>query len=155
CFEISGELRLFIVSIGASAKLATQVVGHSGAFATHIHGEAGGHVDFFFFSVEGCVSITIGSANAKPDLPDLVQKLSLKSRSPALLVGTGVDRPIDTSLGEAVAQDAPPAAGDGQLPVVPVATGLLLGMALPQQAPGIPLMGAGVLGTTSTAPGRI
>ena len=152
-FELSGELHLFIVSIGASAKLDIQVVGHSGAFDTHIHGEACGHVDFFFFSVEGCVSITIGSANAKPDLPDLVQKLSLKSRSPALLVGTGVDRPIDTSLGEAVAQDAPPAADDGQLPVVPIDTVLVLGMALPPQAPGLTFMGAGVLGSTSQAPG--
>jgi len=107
-FELSGELRLFIISIDASAELDILVVGHTGSFSTHIHGEACGHVDFFFFSIEGCVSITIGPDNAKPDLFNLVQKLSIKSRSPALLVGTGVDKPIDTSLGEGLQQDGQP-----------------------------------------------
>lgn len=152
-FDLSGELRLFIISIGASAELDILVVGHTGGFSTHIHGEACGHVDFFFFEVEGCVDITLGSDNTKPDLPDLVQKLSVKSRSPALLVGTGVDRPIDTSLGEGLAQDAAPAPDDARLPIVPIDSVLVLGMALPPQAPGLAFAGAPVTGSTGQAPG--
>ncbi len=152
-FELSGELRLFIVSIGASAELDIQVIGQTGGFKTHIHGEACGHIDFFFFSIEGCVSITIGNDNNKPDLPDLLQKLSVKSRSPALLVGTGVDRPIDTSLGEGVAQDTAPADNDPRLPVVPIDSVLVLGMALPPRAPGLQFKGADITNSTGQAPG--
>ncbi len=122
-FFLSGELRLFIVSVGASAELNIQVIGVTDLFDTYINGKACGHVDFFFFSVEGCVSITINDPNAKPGLLDLVQKLSLKSRSPALLVGTGVDRPIDTSLGQGVEQGTAPAINDPRLPVVPIEFG--------------------------------
>ena len=152
-FELSGELRLFIISIGASAELDILVVGQSGGFKTHIHGEACGHIDLFFFSIEGCVSITIGDDNPKPDLFNLVQKLSIKSRSPALLVGTGVDRPIDTSLGEGVPQDASPAADDPRLPVVPIDSVLVISMALPPAAPGLTFAGAAVTGSTSQTPG--
>ena len=153
-FELSGELRLFIISIDASAELDILVVGHTGSFSTHIHGEACGHVDFFFFSIEGCVSITIGPDNAKPDLFNLVQKLSIKSRSPALLVGTGVDKPIDTSLGEGRQQDGQPG-GDAfnHLPIVPIDSILVLGVALPPIADGLKFAGADVTGTTGQAPG--
>jgi len=147
-------LRLFIISIDASAELDILVVGHTGSFSTHIHGEACGHVDFFFFSIEGCVSITIGPDNAKPDLFNLVQKLSIKSRSPALLVGTGVDKPIDTSLGEGLQQDGQPG-GDAfnHLPIVPIDSILVLGVALPPIADGLKFAGADVTGTTGQAPG--
>ena len=152
-FHLSGELRLFIVSVGASAKLDIQVIGVTGIFDTHIHGEACGHVDFFFFSVEGCVSITINDPNTKPALEDLVQKLSLKSRSPALLVGTGVDRPIDTSLGEGVEQNSAPAATDSRLAVVPIDSVVVLSMAMPPAAAGLSFAGAPVMGSTGVAPG--
>jgi hypothetical protein len=154
-FELSGELRLFIISIGASAELDIQVIGHTGGFNTHIHGEACGHIDFFFFSVEGCVSITIGNDNDKPDLFKLVQKLSIKSRSPALLVGTGVDRPIDTSLGEGLQQDGQPS-GDAfnHLPIVPIDSVLVLGMALPPIATGLTFSGAQVTGSTGQSAGQ-
>ncbi len=152
-FSLSGELRLFIVSVGASAELDIQVVGQTDGFSTYINGKACGHVDFFFFSVEGCVSITINDPNDKPGLPDLVQKLSLKSRSPALLVGTGVDRPIDTSLGEGVEQDNAPAGNDPRLPVVPIDSVVVLSMAMPPVAAGLTFAGGPVMGSTGVAPG--
>ncbi len=152
-FELSGELRLFIISIGASAELDILVVGKTDSFKTHIHGEACGHIDFFFFSIEGCVSITIGNDNDKPDLFDLVKKLSLKSRSPALLVGTGVDRPIDTSLGEGVQQAAQPADNDSRLPVVPIDSVLVLGLNLPPIAGGLQFAGSAVTGSTGQTAG--
>jgi len=152
-FVLSGELRLFIVSVGASADLDIQVVGESDDFKTYIHGDACGHVDFFFFSVEGCVSIDFNSHSDNPPLPGLVQKLSLKSRSPALLVGSGVDRPIDASLGEGVEQGGAPAGNDPRLPVVPIDSVIVLGMAVPPIAAGLSFAGATVLGSTGVTAG--
>lgn len=152
-FELSGELRLFIISIGASAELDIQVVGQTGGFQTHIHGQACGHVDFFFFSIEGCVDVTLGSPNAKPGIPDLVEKLSIKSRSPALLVGTGVDRPIDTSLGKGIEQDAPPSTANKDLPVVPINSVLVVSMGMPPIAPGLTFAGSPVTGSSGQTAG--
>ena len=152
-FELSGELRLFIISIGASAELDILVVGQTGSFKTHIHGQACGHVDFFFFSVEGCVDVTLGSPNAKPGIPNLVEKLSIKSRSPALLVGTGVDRPIDTSLGKGIEQDTAPSTANKDLPIVPIDSVLVVGLGMPPTATGLTFMGAPVTGSTGQAPG--
>ncbi len=123
-------------SIGASAELDVLVVGQTGSFHTHIHGQACGHVDFFF-SVEGCVDVTLGSPSAKLGIPDLVEKLSIKSRSPALLVGAGVDRPIDTSLGKGIEQNAPPSTANKDLPIVPIDSVLVVGMRMPPIAAGL------------------
>lgn len=104
---ISGELRLFIVSIGASAKL-TVLSGHgydsTGALVdrTYIHGEVCGNVDFFFFSVSGCVGLSLGSADVPdPDPEPLIRGVVLVSRSPALLEGSATDRAVDGKLGDA------------------------------------------------------
>ena len=65
---VSGELRLFIVSIGAYASLEVKVNEQArlpnqdrGALQLYVHGKACGKVSFFFFDVEGCVEITIAS----------------------------------------------------------------------------------------------
>jgi len=50
----------------------------------------------------------------------LVDKVSLKSRSPALLAGTGVDRGIDASLGDALAAGRAAALTDARLPIVAI-----------------------------------
>jgi hypothetical protein len=165
-FELSGELRLFIVSIGASAELDILAVGHTDSppagsksdlpmltFKTRIHGQACGHVDFFFFSVEGCVDVTLGLPNVKPGIPNLVEKLSIKSRSPALLVGTGVDRPIDTSLGKGIEQDTAPSIANGDLPIVPIDSVLVVGLGMPPTATGLTFMGAPITGSTGQPPG--
>lgn len=158
---VSGELRLFIVSIGADAQLTVIVREQPGGdLALYIHGEACGHVSFLFFEVRGCVSITISEPEppAAP-MPILVDKVSLKSRSPALLQGTGVDRGIDASLGDALELALPgrPAFDDPRLLAVPIdvvpvvsmkvppvaATGLkVTGLGTPvANAPGIPASG--------------
>jgi hypothetical protein len=103
---VRGELHLFIVSIGASAELTVLVgkrvvAGHE-EDQPYVHGEVCGHVDFFFFSVGGCVSLTIGEEPDKTPVPrDLVAGVSLISRSPAKLEGTGTDRAIDGKLDDA------------------------------------------------------
>lgn len=112
---LEGELRLFIVSISASASLEADAP--SPAF---IRGKACGEVDFFFFSVEGCVRVEIGSQGGPLAPPDLVTGMILQSRSPALVDGQGTDAPIDGSLGEAKAVTSVGTTHDPDLLVVPI-----------------------------------
>jgi hypothetical protein len=113
--RLDGELHLFIVSIGVSAQADTKITRDS----FWIRADVCGEVDFFFFSVKGCVSLQLGTEPDLPPAPPLLRAVSLHSRSPALLPGTGTDRPIDGSLGEAALLDknGQPAA---PLPVVPI-----------------------------------
>jgi large repetitive protein len=117
---VSGELRLWIVGISAHAELIVQVGTHEvgGVIVKdpYIHGEVCGSVDFFFFSVEGCVSLTIGNPTTPtPAPPPLVAGISLVSRAPASLEGTGVAGPIDGKLTDAV-----DVATGGTVPSVPL-----------------------------------
>jgi hypothetical protein len=148
-FEVSGELRLFIVSIGAHAKLDVLVRESGGSVKTRIKGEVCGEVDFFFFSVEGCVTIEIGSGDDKPDVPKLVHKMALKARSPALALGTATDRPVDGSLGDAREGDSQP----GDLPVVPIDSIPVLAMVLPAASDGASFLGTPVGNAPSLPPG--
>ncbi|RYY57439.1 MAG: hypothetical protein EOO09_02395 [Chitinophagaceae bacterium] len=91
---LEGELRLFIISIEAHGKLEFL----SNGIRTRIKGEVCGRVDFFFFSVKGCVKFSIGNKPDVPDAPPLFKELLLQSRSYALLDGSGVDRGIDNIL---------------------------------------------------------
>ena len=85
---VAGELRLFIVSVGADAQLTAVVAEQpNGDLAVYIRGEACGHVSFLFFDIEGCVEITISGPKPSAPMPVLVDKIAIKSRSPALLVG--------------------------------------------------------------------
>lgn len=151
---VSGELRLFIVSVGADAKLEVQVNEQpDGSLALFIHGEACGHVSFFFFDVEGCVDITISGPSPAAAMPVLVEKVAIKSRSPALLAGTGVDRGVDVSLGDAVEQDAMPALTNPDLVVVPIDAIPVISMRLPPlAAPGLTVTG---LGTAVGSPNAV
>lgn len=108
--QLDGELRLFIVSVGAHGRLDVEAPD-----PTYIRGEICGHVDFFFFSVEGCVSVEIGPTPPAPPPPSIVRNVWLQSHAPVITAGQGGDRPIDASLGDAV-----PAGGSGALPVVPI-----------------------------------
>jgi hypothetical protein len=147
---VEGELRLFIVSIGASAELDVLAIhDSSGHMQVWVHGEVCGHVDFFFFSVEGCVDFTIGSQPTPTHTPQpLVTGVQLVSRSPALVEGSGTDRSIDGVLAKAQQQgttdpapqpvplDAIPAITFDVTPVVPAGFSVL-GSA-PLQSPGTP-----------------
>ena len=137
-----GELRLWIVSISASAKLTVLVgrqrVGDTEVERTYIHGEVCGKVSFFFFDVEGCIELTIGDEEPpEPIAPPLVAGVKLVSRSPALVEGTAVDRPVDATLADAVADGA-----GGTLPTVPLdAVPVVLFETTPTVAPGDIVLG--------------
>ncbi|ROS26118.1 hypothetical protein EDF34_2447 [Cellulomonas sp. PhB150] len=122
---VSGELRLWIIGISASAEL-TVLVGRQVVDQglptehvvdrTYVHGQVCGEVDFFFFSVKGCVELTIGDPTPLPLVPPpLVSGVSLVSRSPALVDGSAVDRAVDGVIGRAVE-----AGSADELPSVPL-----------------------------------
>lgn len=151
---VSGELRLFIISIGADAQL-TVIVNEQpgGELELYIHGEACGHVSFLFFEVKGCVDITISGPSPAAPMPELVDKVSLKSRSPALLQGTGVDRGIDASLGDALKQGGRPAFNDPQLLAVPIDVVPVISMKIPPTVAPAGLAVTGLGTKVDSAPG--
>ncbi|MDQ3675642.1 MAG: hypothetical protein M3401_02380 [Actinomycetota bacterium] len=117
-----GELRLFVISISASATLNVrlgQPPGQPEQSGYRISGEVCGSIDLFFFEIEGCVDFTIED-NQPPDvvIPTLVEGVTVVSRSPALVHGSASDDPVDAGLGEAHASGAQPA--DDKMPAVPI-----------------------------------
>ena len=151
---VTGELRLYIVSIGADAELHVKAAEHDdGGFGISVDGKACGHVSFLFFDVSGCVHISLstGGDTATP-IPKLVTKVSLQSRSPALAQGTGVDRGIDVSLGDALESDPMPGAG-ASLPVVPVDAIPIISMAVPPAVASNKLTIGGLNSPIGSSPG--
>lgn len=109
---IRGELRLIIIGISAYAELDV-ILGRNpvtGLDEGRLSGEICGEIDLFFFKIKGCVDFALGD-QPSPPIPPLVEKVSLVSRGPALVEGTGADQPIDAVLAEAVMQDSAPGAG--------------------------------------------
>ncbi|HYW49682.1 MAG TPA: hypothetical protein VE861_03700 [Gemmatimonadaceae bacterium] len=145
-----GELRLFVIGIGASAEL-TVLIGRqrlgdgTEVERTYVHGEVCGEVDLFFFSVRGCVELTLGETPPDaPIAPPLVAGVKLVSRSPALLEGSATDRALDGVLADALhAGDAAP------LPTVPLdAVPVILFESPPGVAAGNVVLGGVAAGTS-------
>jgi hypothetical protein len=142
---VEGELKLFIVSIGASAELDVMAIpDSSGDMQVWVHGEVCGHVDFFFFSVEGCVDFTLGSQPTPVHDPQpLITGVQLVSRSPALVEGSGTDRSIDGVLAKAAEQGS----ADPAPAVVPIDSIPVIAFDITPVVPA----GFTVLGVTPTA----
>lgn len=148
-----GELRLFIISIGASAALTVMIGKREEQGVVHddpyIHGEVCGEVDLFFFSIKGCVELTIGNQPVdNPTAKPLVGGVTLVSRSPALVDGSAVDRAVDASLGEAVdtADTSHP-----DLPVVPLDAIPVITFTTPPRVASNAVMGRDPLGQNGAA----
>lgn len=101
--HVSGELRLIIVSIGASGDFDVLISKKPGedSFKTYLKGEICGSIDCFFFSISACIGLTIGDENFDLEPARLVRGIYLQSFSPVLVSGQGGTRPIDASLGDA------------------------------------------------------
>ena len=144
---VRGSLHLFIIDISAYADLDVDLGSDPQGNSYHrISGDICGEVDFFFFSVSGCVSFSLGDSTISvPDPPDLVSALKLVSRSPALVTGTGVDRPIDGGLADGISGgDSNP----GGLKIVPVDAIPVLMMTMPpSQDPVLKFLGQPLHGT--------
>ncbi|WP_076262541.1 hypothetical protein [Intrasporangium flavum] len=148
-----GELRLFVISIGASAELTVMVgkrtIGGVVRDDPYVHGEVCGEIDLFFFSIKGCVSLTIGAEpEDNPKAKPLVAGLTLVSRSPALVEGTATERAVDAKIGDAVDVDAsnPP-----PMPVVPIDAVPVLTFSTPPRVAANCVMGGNPLGQNGAA----
>jgi hypothetical protein len=129
--SIRGTLHVFIIDISAWANLTVEI----GEMPDHskvsrVSGQICGKIEFLFFTIEGCVDFAVGASSVPAVAPpELFQSLRLVSRSPALAVGTGVDKPIDGGLAEGIKSEAtpppppappPPAAVGQPAPEVPM-----------------------------------
>jgi hypothetical protein len=120
--HVEGELRLVIVSIGASGDFTITA---PDPFYLKVH--ICGKVSFFFFDISACVDFaTAPSPPLPPAPPPLVSKMYLQSFAPVIASGQGGERPIDASLGDAVGSAASGLPGlalppnQGPIPTVPV-----------------------------------
>jgi hypothetical protein len=146
--NVRGTLHLFIVDISAWADLDVDVgEDQNHNKLSNISGDICGKVDFLFFSVSGCVHFTLSNTTVPvPDPPSLVKTLKLISRSPALVIGTGVDKPIDSSLADAIEGDS--GAPQSGVPVVPIdIVPVLMMVAPPLQDPSLTFNGQAIGGT--------
>ncbi|MCB9529772.1 MAG: hypothetical protein H6701_15515 [Myxococcales bacterium] len=84
---VQGELRLIIIGISVSGDLQLELTDEG----SYIKGDFCGEIDFFFFSIEGCVSFAIGSQPQPPQpVPGpLVTGMSLADKF-GRVVGMGV-----------------------------------------------------------------
>lgn len=148
-----GELRLFVVSIGASAEL-TVMVGKrviDGVMRDdpYVHGEVCGSIDLFFFEISGCVTLTIGAEpDDNPVAKRLVAGVRLVSRSPALVEGSATGRAVDAKIGDAVDVAASAAT---PLPVVPLDAIPVITFATPPRVVANSVLGGQPLGQNGAA----
>ncbi|WP_299046105.1 hypothetical protein [uncultured Tateyamaria sp.] len=150
---LRGELKLFIISLSASAALSAQVGERAdGTQVSRIDGEVCGELDLFFFSIKGCVDFHIGEdSKILPPPPDLFAGAVLVSRTPALAEGTGVDRGIDSKIGDMPRGSSQPANED--MPVVPIDAIPVLSLAMPALDGGIMPLGDTPGGSTGAPSG--
>lgn len=120
--HVGGELRLVIVSVGASGDFTVTA---PDPFYLKVH--ICGKVSFFFFDISACVDFaTAPSPPLPPPPPPLISKMYLQSFAPVIASGQGGERPIDASLGDAIntaASGLPglsPPGNPGPVPVVPI-----------------------------------
>jgi hypothetical protein len=118
--HLEGELRLVVVSIGASGDFLL-----TGPNPVYLEVHICGHVKLFFFKISACVDFTIGTDALAPPPPALIAKMYLQSFAPVIASGQGGDRPIDASLGDAILSAASglatsPTTNLPALPTVPI-----------------------------------
>lgn len=95
--HVSGELRLFDISIGVSRTFGFAYQRkHDGTSLLHIHGSICGHVKIFTLKISGCVSLAVGSPfSDTTEFPHLVEGLVIYSGTNVSLHGQGVLGGID------------------------------------------------------------
>ncbi len=88
---IKGELDLWLIALGVSASFSL-MLGEQ-ASSLKFHGHVCAKVSFFFFTIEGCVDIEVGSEPTReiPDPPPLIDRMLLLDRSGRVLTEAGDD----------------------------------------------------------------
>ena len=106
--KIEGELKLLVYSLSACAELDFR---HDDT-GTVFDGEFCGEIDFFFFSISGCVRLQLGDGDpfAVPAPPALITGISLVDRRGMEMAGADVDEnaPDPVTLPAAVWPDTVP-----------------------------------------------
>lgn len=113
-FAISGEQRLFFVTIGASGAFQAQYLDSSDPdySALYIKGKICGKYENFFLSISGCVGLSLGTEIKDPTTPPhLVHGVRLVAGAKVALFGQGQTEPIDAVLGDATENPAHGATG--------------------------------------------
>ena len=79
---VNGELDLVVVSVGANGEIIATIWGPVDDLKVNLNGKFCGHVDLFFFEVEGCVRFDIGDSltPGPPPPPAPIGKVSLTDR---------------------------------------------------------------------------
>lgn len=100
---LSGELRLFGLTIGASGSLRLDYSRNShGKENLYLEGSISGHYKDMFFEIEGSLTVKIGTSLTEPiSLPPLALSVTLISGANVSLRGQGSLGPIDGTLGDA------------------------------------------------------
>lgn len=143
---VRGSLHLWIISISAWANLKVDMGEDAGGNQiSRIEGDICGEIDFLFFTISGCVHFALGDNSVPvPDPPALTKTLKLISRSPALVMGTATDRPVDGGIGDGKEGASQP----GDLPVVPIDAIPVLMMSAPPLANGVQFKGKDLQGSS-------
>jgi hypothetical protein len=95
--HLEGELRLIIVSIGATGDFLVKAPD-----PLYLNVHVCGSISFFFFDISACVDFSIGNDSAPSPPPPLITKMYLQSFAPVIASGQGGEKPIDGSLGDGV-----------------------------------------------------
>lgn len=113
-----GQLHVFIIDLEVHADISIE------AKPAYLKAHLCGRIKLLFFTLKGCVTLEIGSGTEIGDAPELVRNVYVQSHAPVLTSGQAGEgrRPIDSSLGPALALDGAgaPLEGQGSEPVVPI-----------------------------------
>ncbi|MGH0218492.1 hypothetical protein NKY68_00185 [Sinorhizobium meliloti] len=98
--RLSGELRLFIVSIGASGVFELSYLKKSGGGEQiYVRGEICGRVKIVFVKISGCVALRLGSPIVETEEFDpLIGSIAVLSGTRVALRGQGATGPFDSEL---------------------------------------------------------
>jgi hypothetical protein len=107
--HLEGSLHLLVVDIGVTGDFTLTAPN-----PVNLHVHVCGKIGFWFFHISACVDFGSDENSAPPPLPPLISNMYLQSFAPVIAQGQG-DRPIDSSLGNAVV-----AGTSTPLPVVPI-----------------------------------
>jgi hypothetical protein len=132
---LSGELNLWIVSIGASGTASFEFLktNPDPPNQLHVKGQICGHVKLLFVKLQGCVTIELGaSITPNHQLPPVVDEVSLVANADLAMFGQGLAQ-IDAKLGTAKTQgDTSPAPP----PTVPIDSAIAISMSAPPNVKG-------------------
>ncbi len=139
---LSGELNLWIVSIGASGYFDLEFLKTNPDPPNQVWGKGGvcGEVKTFLFTLKGCVSIEFGSEiEHEAELPELIQEVSLVSGIDVAKFGQGADGAIDAKVGTAT----PGTTTGTEALNIPIDSVIAIGMSAPPRASGPLFTGTG------------